>query len=297
LKSNKENMKKTFKIIGVVLVVLIIGGYFAVEFAIENNIRTNLDEYIEKNKQFGTLKYSDLSICLAKRELVVSGIELTPLGSLNPIILDSVTVDKFKKGSSGVPQELSFTAKGLHIDARQIGPQGRSLLELGYDFLLADIGLDFAYDQEKKELHLNDLSYGAESAGFVNMNFHLSELDLENFNLFSLMFAIPKVKLHSGGFKYADDSFFERSMKVAAVKQGKTPEQILVEAEATLDAELAKAKDEFSKKVLNTLKQFVRNPKQISISVLPPEKVSIQKIQETKDPKELVKLLNMKVEL
>lgn len=290
-------MKKALKIVGVVLVVLIIGGYFALEFAVESYVKSNLDEFIKKNKQLGELKYADVNLSFAKLELEVSGIEVKPVMAMHPIILDSITLKNFKQGKTDIPRELSFVAKGLHINARQLGPQGRQLLELGYDNLLVDVGLDFRYDNEKKELRLNDLSYGAKSAGFVKMQFHVSELDLSNLNLFSLMFAIPKVKVHSAGFKYADDSFFERSMKAAAKKEGKTPEQMLAKAEAILDAELAKTKDDLSKKVLTTLKQFIRNPKNISITASPTEKVSVQTIQATKDPKELVKLLNMKVEL
>ena len=290
-------MNKTLKIIGVSLLVLMVAAYIVIDFAAEKFVKEQLDKFSASNKQLGTLEYSDVDFSLLKLQLRINDIKATPNNAKYPIQVDSLILKNFKTGATDVPEELALYAKGLHIDAVALGPQGSQLLELGYNTLLADIGIDYHYNSETKELKINELSYGAKDLGEVEMKLHLYDFDLSNLNLFSALGRIPQINVQSASFIYDDDSFFERTVKAAATQERMKPSDIIAEAAAKIDIELAKAKNDFSRQVLMTLQQFIKDPKIISISAHPVEPVSIGTIQATDDPHDLLKLLNVKVSL
>jgi Tol biopolymer transport system component len=64
-----------------------------------------------------------------------------------------------------------------------------------------------------------------------------------------------------------------------------------------IDKEISKEKDEFTKESLKAIKKFIKKPDEITISISPQKPVPLGRLQRLDDTKEIIKLLNAKVNI
>ncbi|MEA3415777.1 MAG: hypothetical protein U9R02_06425, partial [Thermodesulfobacteriota bacterium] len=62
-----------------------------------------------------------------------------------------------------------------------------------------------------------------------------------------------------------------------------------------VETKIVKEKDDFTKKALIEIKEFLEDPEEFSISASPPKPYPFGRIMRTNDPKDVIKLLNIHI--
>ncbi|MEC4675437.1 MAG: hypothetical protein VST72_00755, partial [Nitrospirota bacterium] len=147
----------------------------------------------------------------------------------------------------------------------------------------------------EKEFHLNRLKWGADKAGEFELELHLGNIDLSPDNYMAVLFAFPQIAIENAKFRYKDDSLVSRIQQKAARESGEDVESFKNKLSSKIDKQIAKTYDDFSIKSLNALKEFIRDPNEISISVSPDEPLPLGDLQKVNDPDEIIRMLNLKI--
>ncbi len=321
----------------VVLAALIIGAaYVGLNFAAKKMIISELDKLSKKTEFAGELKYDSVCTNLLTAKfsannvsfistqqpveavvetvaldniysalisknftsgLSFENVKLTEKTKNKEININLISFDKFTEGSEKFPKELGMTVKGLHLTKELLGKEHEQLSTLGYESVLANLSIDYSIDEDNKVLSLNTLSYGAEELGEIVIKLKLGAVDLTNFNPIMFMFSYPKIELVSASCSYTDDSFFNRYIEMMSKKTGQSKEDIIKKMDREINAVIAQFQDPAVQDILLKLKDFLHNPKHITLSANPETPITLGEIQNATDPVMAVKLMNAKATL
>ncbi len=130
--------------------------------------------------------------------------------------------------------------------------------------------------------------------GNIDLKFHLSNIDLNPDMIAGLLFSFPQILIHDAAISYNDNSLVQRLIKEAAKENGKEYDSFISDIVKEIDNEIFKEEDKFTKKGLEAIKKFVKDPNKISVSISPEKPIPIGRLQRIDEPKEIIKLLNAK---
>ncbi|MGK0290708.1 MAG: hypothetical protein ACI86H_002167 [bacterium] len=295
-------MSKSVKIVFAFLTVAIVIAYFGVKFYAEKVVDHNLQKTIKKFSHIADIKYAGVSVNVFKRSIHVKKIEIQAKDNAEKIYIDKISVLNFDRKNK-VPQYLHIAVQGIDVNTSNIpllnkksSESGKMLKDLGYDKIKANIELNYLYKPKNKELIIKKLAYGAEKMGAVEIKLHVSQITPTP-NLMVLMFTYQNILLHSAKVTYTDQSLYTRTLEKMAKDQGVSKEDAIKKSIAMINQLATKIEsDELSKKALQSLQNFIQNPKQISIEANPKKPVKIETIvQMVQNYPALVKMLQINI--
>jgi len=286
-------MKKI--VFGIGLVLLLV-GYFGFKMYAASVAEERINMAIAEASEFIDIDYEAVSVDAMGLDVRISNVIISKLNDPEKVKIEEVVVHDID-GSSKMPLFMSVCLKGMRLENALKPNEMAQLKEFGYDEnLLTDISIDYLYDQNKKELTINKFSGNTDNLGKVNLSMHLSNVDLNADMTMKQFFENEKAMVHTAEINYTDDSFFNRIIEVEAKKARQSPDEFRQMITQQLDMMATKSQeDQFTQDVVAAVKNFIENPEKFSVSVNPDKPFGFNRLKRTRDPRNLIALLNLKV--
>lgn len=287
--SKKQNTGISILIVLIAIFIGIIKIYAA------NVTEAKVNEAIAKAANFANIDYKKVSVDLLGMDVRISDILVSPVDSKEKLKIDEIVIYDIDD-KADIPTFLSMSCNGIELILDELGEDAKLLRELGYnDKMMVNLNVNYAYNKEKKEIVIKNIGIGANEAGEINVSFRLGNISLEPEEIAGLLFTFPQVIFHDAEIKYDDDSLAERLMKLGAEKRQISFEDLKKSLIENVETEIAKEKDDFTKKALSEIKAFLEDPREFSISASPEKPYPFGRIMRTDDPKDVIKLLNIQI--
>jgi len=284
------------QITGIGIAVVLIAIYIGVKVYASNVAEGKVNEAIAKVANFADIDYKKVSVDLLGMDVRISDILVSPADSKEKIKIDEIIIHEVDD-KSDIPTFLSVSVNGMELNLKELGEDAKEIRKLGYDDkILVNLNVDYIYDKEKKELNVRKLSIGADEVGEINASFRLGNVNLEpEEGIVGLLFTFPQVIFHEAKIQYEDDSLAERLMKLEAKERQTNVKDFKKSLIQEITKDIEKEKDDFTKKALSEIKEFLEDPEEFSISASPSKPYPFGRIMRVDDPKDIVKLLNIKI--
>ena len=230
-------------------------------------------------------------------QIKVDGIDVVAKGDKN-VKIDTMTMENFKQ-VGGIPASLTFNVSGITMAVNQLDdPKAQETFkQLGYEKVVADLGFDYNWDAEKKQLNLKKLSLGGPDMGTLSLSLSLDGVDLAAIkNVNDLMGLMGTLMFTNAELSYTDASLMERVLKMVAAMQGTDPEtmrQGLIQQLSAMQQMMDPTPE--GQKMAESLVAFIKEPKSLLISAKPEAPVPAMMLvgQAQTQPMELAKSLNL----
>lgn len=283
------------QITGIGIFVVLITIYTGVKMYASNVAEGNVNEAIAKAANFADIDYKKVSVDLLGMDVRISDILVSPTDSKKKLKIDEIVIHDIDD-KADIPAFLSMSCNGIELNMDELGEDVKQLRELGYnDKMMVSLNVNYAYSKEKKEIDIKKIGIGADEAGKINISFRLGNISLEPDEIAGLLFTFPQIIFHEAKIEYDDDSLADRLMKFGAKEQQVALEDFKKSLIKNFETEIAKEKDNFTKKALSEIKAFLEDPEEFSISASPSKPCPFGRIMRTDDPKDVVKLLNIHI--
>jgi len=286
------------KLLAAGLAVLVLAGaYLGLTRYASNAARAQVDAAIAKaGPAAANVVYKDVSYNLLTHRTVISDVSILAPGGVAPTRINEVVVRSIDDASP-TPAFLAMDIRGIQLDPAAFGARDAArFAALGYAGPLScDLGVDYAYAKDKRELAVHAVSLSAKDVGAVRLSLTLGNMDFDPNAAATLLFTYPRILLKQAELVYTDASLMERVLKEEAAKQGVEVASLKKSLAADADAALQKEQSPLSAGILTALKQFIENPRQLSISVAPVSPVPLGEIGRAGSPEAVAKLLNLQV--
>jgi len=282
-------------VIGLGLLVVLVGGYFGATKYVSNVAAKKVDDVVVKMSGNVDIRYKDVTANLFNKQVVISDVTVAPVGSTEKTHIAKITISGIDTDSA-TPAFLQMSVDGIEVNLATLGEDAKALTDLGYtDKIVCDFSMDYAFNKEKRELNIKNISLGAKDAGEINVSMRLGNVSLDPKEAAGLLFTYPKVILYDLKVTYTDASLVGRIMQSEAKKQQKDVAEVKKNLIADIDAAIASQQDDFAKSALTAVKQFINAPKMLSISATPEKPVLLERLMRAGSPKETIDLLHLQV--
>lgn len=283
------------QITGIGIAVVLIAIYMGVKMYASNVAEGKVNEAIAKAANVADIDYEKVSVDLLGMDVRISGIIVSPADSEEKLKIDEIVIYDIDDNAD-IPTFLSMTCNGIELNMKDLGEEAEKLRRLGYnDKLMVNLTAEYAYDKEKKEIDIKKIGIGADEAGEINVSFRLGNISLEPEKIAGLLFSFPQVIFHEAKIEYDDDSLVERLMKLGAEEQQVNIKDFKKSLIQEVEKEIEKEKDDFTKKALSEVKEFLEDPEEFSISASPSKPHPLGRIMRINEPKDVIKLLNIQI--
>ena len=283
------------QITGIGILVVLIAIYAGVKMYASNVAEGKVNEAIAKAANFADIDYKKVSVNLLGMDVRISDIIVSPADSKEKLKIDEIVIHDIDD-KADIPTFLSMSCNGIELNMEELGEEAKQLRELGYNNkMMVNLNVNYAYNKEKKEINIKKIGIGANEAGEINVSFRLGNISLEPEEIAGLLFTFPQVIFHEAKIEYDDDSLADRLMKLGAKEQQVSLEDFKKSLIENIETEISKEKDDFTKKALSEIKEFLEDPKKFSISATPSKPYPFGRIMRTNDPKDVIKLLNIHI--
>lgn len=198
-----------------------------------------------------------------------------------------------------LPLSLNFDLKGLEIDTTKIDdPKAQMVFsQLGYQKLLVNFNLDFAWNEAAKTFNVNNVSLGVDQGGDLSVNVAVDGVDLSNVKVpedlagLAGTAALKRVEIN-----YVDASLAPKLLDFAAQMQGMQPQDV----KDLLIAQIGTQKMMFggvpgADMTIDAVIAFIKDPKSLTIIAEPsaPLPVMMLAAQAQTAPDQLITSLNL----
>ncbi len=281
-------------VLRVCAVIALLGIFMGVKMVASNFAEKRVNETIAEVSDFVKIEYQRVDVDLVRFDFHLSDVLISLVGTEEKVKVAKIVIKKLDH-QSDIPTFLDVAVKGIEI--RQLKKNSMTIRELGYDDgLLLNFYFNYRYDKQKKELNVKKISVGADGAGQLEIQFRLGDIDLNTRNIIAILFAYPRILIHDAKVIYKDSSLVERLMKFGARKENQDVKEYKSDLLQKIKEEIEKEKNEFNKTALNAIKNFVEDPKKLSISAAPESPQPLKGIIGVDKPKDLIQLLNIRIE-
>jgi hypothetical protein len=296
LRGGKENHLMHKKVLaGIVAVVVLTGLYFGVTMYASNMAAKQVDITIAKMGPGISATYKNVSYNILNKHVAIDDVVIMAPGAPQPLRIMQILVKSLDQ-TSPTPAFMAMDFKGIVIDLKGLGEEAAAVTELGYaDTLSCDLGIDYVYARDKKDLDLKKLSVTVKDAGTLNLSLRLGNIDIDPNQTVALLFTYPRVLLQQASLTYQDDSLMDRLLKAEAKKTGCDVAAVKQKLTGDADAALSGQNNELLAATLTAVKKFINNPKELSISATPATPVPLGKIDEAATPDAVSRMLNLQI--
>lgn len=283
------------QIAGIGIAVLLIAIYSGIKTYSSNIAEEKVNEAIAKAVNFADIDYNKVSVDLLGNDVKISDIIVSPADTEEKLTIDEIIIHDIDDKAE-IPTFLSISCNGIELKMEDFGEEAKNIRELGYtDKIMLNLKVEYAYDEVKKELDFKKISLGADDVGKISFGFRLGNISLEPDEIAGLPFNFEQIIFHEAKLKYEDDSLAERIIKLGAKEQQTNVKDFKKFLIQEVETEIEKEKDDFSKKALNEVKEFIEDPEEFSISASPSKPYPLGRIMRIEDPKDVLRLLNIQI--
>ena len=286
-------MKK--RIIGLGAVVVLVGSYAGASVYVSQEAEKAIEKAVKEVSEYAEIRYENVWVDLLSQKTYLSGIVITSVESQEKLEVDQIIIKNFDK-QTDIATMANFSINGIKLDLNKHPNKTQKITELGYQGeLLLNMAVNFNYDFQKKALNLKDLTLGIDNVGDISLNFQLNGLNLEPNSIFGMLMN-PQLSLQNASIRYQDNSLAERLFKQAAKKEHLSIETYKKLGIESLQKLVDVEQDAFTKTALQQIIVFIDNPNSFSISVSPEKPFPLGGFMMIKEPKDLIKQLNIKID-
>ena len=245
----------------------------------------------------------------AVRDAVVNGgtsfgfIELGTLSVESP--LGSVGLDSLALTSGDylgtMPQRGDFTFTSLSLPVSLMSDETlvSELTAMGYETIDLSGGLTLAWDADKGDLRLEDLTLKAADMGVFSGDFHLAGLPLSLVEKPDEIEArLSEAALVSASFTYGNGGIVEKAFEAQAKKLDQDGDTFRKNTAGALPLMLNFLEDPaLQAKFQGPISDFIKDPKSITLTIAPEKPVRFTELEKvnTDKPTDLIRVLNVGV--
>ena len=297
--------RRVLLIVGLAVVLLVL--FFSLDAYADRKAEKTLSGLVSKFGMEGKVSYSEVDHSLLKGKTQVRDISLeTEEGE---ITVRRIVIEKLGEG------EIRVKFLGLTSTDPEFRKLERSLRELGYEDVEANLTIDVAFEKEREELKVRELTFEIPGAFRLSQSFHLDrfspdllepyvrsqlgegEVDLEEVG------KLMKVRIRSFEFSLEDLGIRERMIEKEAKKKGKDPKKVKEEIMEEIDEMLREAESKTEKEIIAEIGAFIKECGTLKLTAKPEKPVSFGDLipillvsSRTADISQLADLLNLRVE-
>lgn len=284
-------------LLAVVGAALLTVGYFGAQFMAENMAEQKVKEFFAGLDDVAHAEYGKVEVNLLDQEAVIHDLRVAILGG-RTIGVGRFVLSRYEE-KGGLPHVLKvrFSDVTLPVTPEYFGSSTADLRSMGYEELHCDYAMDYEYHEKDKRFDLRDFSLDVRDAGRLSLSLSLGNVRLEGLvkgGPGSMLVAVGDARL-----RYEDHSLVGRAVRAAARDEGLEEKAYLERLDGALEAEIGEAGkrgEDFAVRALEQLRRFMRGQKAISVSVAPPETVTILQLMGMRDVADVIKALGLDVE-
>jgi len=280
---------------GIVAVVVLVALYFGLTIYASGKAAEQVDAAIAKGGPAVHVSYTKVAYNILNKQTAISGVSILAPGSPTPVRVGEVLVRRLDE-TSPTPAFVAVDFKGIEVDLKSLGDDAAAAAALGYkDTLYCDLGIDYAYAKDKKDLDLKTLSLAVKDVGSLSVSLHLGNVDIDPNQAATLLFTYPQILLHQASVTYKDASLMERLLKAEAAKSGIDVATLKQNLSRDADEALQGQTNPLLAGALTAVKQFINNPKELSISASPAKPLPLGQIGNAATPDAVAAMLNIQI--
>lgn len=261
-------MKKKL-LVGTAAALVFVCICFGIRLYASKTAKERIDMVLEKNAKFLAFDYKDVTVDLIGRDVRISDVRISPPDEKEKLRIREIIIHEFDD-KSDIPLFLSISFNGLELNPDKFGTGGENIRKLGYaDKLLVSLKADYVYEKERKELNIEKMGLRADDVGEISISLHVGNIDLSPENFMAILFTFPQITVHKAEIVYKDDSLAERSIRFAAKEKNMEADKFKSVMIQELEKEIEKEKNDSARNLLVKIRNFLNDPKELSISFTP----------------------------
>lgn len=296
--------------------IAILIAHLGLKVYLHQRISSELDDFIKTARPFAKIEYSKVSTSFLTKSFAVEDIEIQPMMSNSPIVIDKISIfgadfwsnakDWFNSVNFDTAQHQGIQVKGLEIEINDelvMGPmtkgtsQGQQiklLQDLGYKVLATDLQFSLKTYPDTKYI---EITYEQAHKGMFDFSFGatLSGEDLGSGPVNPYM--AQSVKVIDANFNFTDASFLEKTLKYYAEKEGKTLEEYKDDIMQQFLNEMEAKQVVVPEPYIEAFKKLIYDYKPIHITIAPSNPMGLDSFSHLHlyNPEDVTKMLNLKV--
>ncbi len=279
---------------GIVVIVVLVAGYFGLNIYASSKATEEVDAAIAKMGPAMHVSYTKVAYNVLTRQATISGVSILAPGSPTPVRIGEIVVKRFDDSPNPAFANMDF--KGIEIAPAALGDGAPAAAALGYTGpFLCDVGMDYAYAKDKKEMDIKTFSLSVKDVGSLTFNLRLGNVDIDPKQPAALLFTYPQILLLQAGLTYKDASLVERLLKAEAAKSGTDVAALKQKLTSQADAAVKGQTSPVLTSAMTAIKQFINNPKELSVTANPAKPLPLGQIGNAGGPDAVAAMLNLQI--
>ena len=278
-------------ILGVVLLVLLGGGYYAAQLAANRLVDEKLQTALARLGDSASVQYREVHVNLLRQSVTLSDVAIRLKDGRHGSI-GAVVVKNFDRNHMKSPHFLALELQDLTIpvDGQNFRAELPAVQELGLQALVVDVAVDYRYDPDARRLTVSEFDVDIAEGGSFRMAFALENFAVEQIR----QQQFDDLALASFSMQYKDKTIL-RGVLLAA---GEEEKELLRFVEDWLKEEVALAQqkqDAATTASLQALLAYVQKPAHFSMELALRQPLTMAKINPIKKISDLLGLFTINI--
>ena len=294
-------MKKNL-VVGLVLAVIVGAGFLAGwQYLIHSRTKQEISKRVDKVSYVESLGYENLKVGFRGNRIDLNNVSLKIKGVKEIIRAEEIKIFNIKTNESHL-LNLNLEINGLEIPLKSImsDESFQAMDMINPEDFLSNVVCYYEYDPDQRALTLENIKIIAPELAEIEAGFKLLNIDPSGIlmnNMAGLIPQLPGISILKAGITYNDHSLWEK-ITVAKNNPAKTGLPDALEAiSKNANQMLLLEKNEKTRIVLENFLKFLNNPEKIHITLAPEEPVPLSRFLWVRNLNDLVRLLNMRIEI
>ena len=264
--------RKNYLVLGCIL-ALLAAGYAGVYLYARHKAQARVDYIIASSAESLEITYEGVRLHPLNFEFSLTGVTVSPAKRPEKVKVDQVTVHRVDL-LHNPPRYMDLTVSGFDFNEAAVKAAGQVVFPKEEAQRVEGMfHLKYRYDQEAKEVTVEDLTIQAAGQGRLNLAGQVMNIDLElvkdRKQVLLFIVSIPAIAVKSLGLEYKDEGLAERLMTAEARERDLSLEEYQLLMTLELEVEMESTEDAELKKALGTIKSFINEPDQIALKACP----------------------------
>lgn len=281
-------MKKLI-LLGCIL-LLMAGAVLGLKVFAAHYVDAKLRSVTARVKDRADISFRDVEVSVLKMSLVVNDVDvLLPTGQT--VHIDSVVVhDMDVKHKPPLHAKVSLKGARLPVNEENFGSEYKEIQELGYEELLADVDVQYAYAPDRSTFLLQSLRLDIAGLGLIHASLECSNFDLARLRALDM----DDLVVERLFFTYEDRALLRTLIQITTVDE----REIIDFLVAGLREDIERAQSRQQLGAVSTMRaiiEFIETPVGITVGVQLEQPTSMGQILLSKKITDIVKLFTITV--
>lgn len=287
--------------IGCVLAIIVGVGFFAGwQYFIHNRTKQEIFKKVEEISYLESLKYENLKVGFWRNRFDLRNVSLKIKGVKEIVRAKEISIFNVKI-NNGHLLCLNVEIKGIGIPLKSIlSNESYQIPDVeNPDELLSSVGWFYQFDPDHRVLTLENIKIIAPKLAKLEANIRLINLDPSTILLNNMAGLLPQllgISISQAGVVYNDHSLLEKIVSTQKYSTESDSPATLEMISVNVNQMLQKEKNEKTRTVLEHFLKFLNNPEKLHITLSPEKPVPLGRFLWVRHLKEVVELLNIKIE-